>query len=139
MANLKESLTKGITAINIKTNAFMEESKCKTYISTIEHEIKDLKFAIGEKVYENWCKNEDVMENLEEMLLKIQAKYQEIDTQKERMVQLSQEEKQILGTANTQPTNTQPAEEAGVVYCSQCGAVNAANYKFCSKCGVSLK
>ena len=48
MASLKESLSKGITTINVKTNSFMEESKCKTYISTLEKEIQILKQNIGE-------------------------------------------------------------------------------------------
>ena len=69
-----------------------------------------------------------------DLFQKIQAKYQEIEVQKERMVQISQEEKQILGTQNAQPT-----EEAGAVYCGQCGVANAASYKFCSKCGAPLK
>ena len=41
---LKDSLTKGITAINVKTNNFMEQSKCKTYISTLESEINNSNF-----------------------------------------------------------------------------------------------
>lgn len=51
MASLKESLSKGITTINVKTSSFMEESKCKTYISTLEKEIQILKQNIGEIVY----------------------------------------------------------------------------------------
>lgn len=39
MATLKESFAKGITALNVKTNNFIEENKCKTYISTLEEEI----------------------------------------------------------------------------------------------------
>ena len=51
MASLKESLSKGITTINVKADSFMEESKCKTYISTREKEIQILKQNIGETVY----------------------------------------------------------------------------------------
>ena len=49
MASLKESLSKGITTINVKTNSFMEESKCKTYISTLEKEIQILKQNMSEE------------------------------------------------------------------------------------------
>jgi rubrerythrin len=135
MANLKESFTKGITAINVKTNNFMEESKCKTYISTLENEIKGLKQSIGDRAYENWLKDENNMEGLEELFQKIKEKYQEIEEQKGRMEQLSQEERQILGSNNSQamPNN------AKVVFCSQCGTPNADNYKFCSKCGAPMK
>lgn len=41
MATIKESFTKGITTLNIKTNRFIEVNKCKTYIATLEEEIKD--------------------------------------------------------------------------------------------------
>ena len=59
MASLKESLSKGITTINVKTNSFMEESKCKTYISTLEKEIQILKQNIGETMTVNirYCAN----------------------------------------------------------------------------------
>lgn len=36
MASISDSLTKGITTINVKTTNFMEQSKCKTYISTLK-------------------------------------------------------------------------------------------------------
>ena len=135
MATLKESFTKGITAINVKTNNFMEESKCKTYISTLEAEIKELKLQAGEISYEKWCKLDVPGEEVHAIFEQIHKKYQEIEAQKIRIQQLSEEEKQILGTTG----NTQQAENANVVYCSQCGAQNAANYKFCCKCGNPIK
>lgn len=54
MDSLKESLTKGIATINVKTNNFMEESKCKTYISTLEKN-RVLLFAktVGCKTYQH--------------------------------------------------------------------------------------
>lgn len=135
MANIKDSFTRGLTAINVKTNSFMEESKCKTYISTLENEIKDLKMQIGETVYAKSSKGEDYNEPVNELLQKINEKYSEIEAQKEKMVQLQEEEKQILGTAN----NTQPVQQAEGGFCSKCGAKNPENYKFCSKCGAALK
>lgn len=135
MEKFKQSLTKGITALNVKTNNFMEESKCKTYISTLEKEILDLKLAVGEKVYEKWTLGESAAEETEEMLKSIQAKYDEIQAQKEKMEKLQQEEQQILGTTSANPAQTQEEE---FVFCSQCGTRNAANYKFCRKCGAAL-
>ncbi len=133
MANLKNAFTKGIATINVKTNNFMEETKCKTYITTLENEIKELKFQIGNKVYEKWAVQEEFVEEIEGTLQQIAEKYQEIQTQEARMQQLHKEEQQILGNAQKLP------EGENTVFCSQCGMQNAPNYKFCCKCGVALK
>lgn len=138
MATFKESFSKGITAINVKTNNFMEEAKCKTYISTLESEIKDLKFQIGQKAYEKWSAGENAVEGYEELCQQIKQKYQEIDIQKERIAQLAIEEKQILG-AGTNAAPAQAAAPAPDVFCSQCGTPNPASYKFCAKCGASMQ
>lgn len=135
MEKLKQSLTKGITTLNVKTNNFMEESKCKTYISTLEKEIMDLKQAVGDKVYEKWTVGESAAEETEELLKCIKAKYEEIQMQREKMEKLQQEEQQILGTSGA---NSNAGQEEAFIFCSQCGTRNAANYKFCRKCGVAL-
>lgn len=135
MASLKDSFTKGLTTINVKTNSFMEESKCKTYIATLEGEIKNLKLLVGEKSYESWSKGENIAQKVEELFQQIKEKYQEIEAQKQKIEQLAQEEKQILGT---QSVESQETENAGVVFCSQCGTQNAGNYKFCCKCGTPI-
>lgn len=134
MANLKESFTKGLTTLNVKTNNFMEESKCKTYISTLENEIKELKQQIGERVYENACNGAEPAFNTEELIQMIHSKRQEIEQQQNRILELQQEEQQILGT--TSQKETEPT--SGTIFCGQCGKENAANYKFCCKCGAPL-
>lgn len=128
MASLKESLSKGITAINVKTSSFMEESKCKTYIATLEKEIQMLKLNLGELVYAKSIAGEDYQENAAEIVQSIRAKYEEIEQQKKIIEQLAVEERQILGTAET----------GSFQYCAKCGAQNAGNYRFCSKCGTPL-
>ena len=131
MATLRESLSKGLTAINVKTNNFMEESKCKTYISTLEKEIKDLKLNMGDILYESWLSGESADVPLQAILGQIKAKYEEIEQQKRIMEQLTISEQQILGTGNN-------AQATGVIFCAQCGTQNASNYKFCCKCGNPL-
>ena len=131
MATIKESFSKGLTALNVKTNNFMEENKCKTYISTLESEISDLKLRIGDTVYAKWIKGDEDRTEIEQMLQSIQEKYREIESQKEKIKQLEEQERQILGGTT--------ASAADVCYCSQCGTQNSANYKFCCKCGAPLK
>ena len=142
MDSLKESFTKGIATLNVKTNNFMEESKCKTYISTLEKEIANLKQEIGENVYKLWVAGDDITKGSNELLEQIKLKYDEIEVQKEKIKNLAAQEQQILGTGTQQPvkTNAQPAsqQEQSVVLCKNCGMQNVSTYKFCVKCGVSL-
>ena len=132
MANLKDSFSKGITALNVKTNNFMEENKCKTYITTLENEIRDLKTEIGATAYQKWVAGESYVESAESILAQIKEKYLEIDRQKQKIEQLQMEEKQILGSQNAS------APAGNKKFCSQCGAPNEMNYKFCCKCGAPL-
>ncbi|MCI9417499.1 MAG: zinc ribbon domain-containing protein [Eubacterium sp.] len=137
MASLKESITKSITTLNVKTNNFMEQSKYKTYISTLEEDIKKLKFQIGALAYEKWSNGEDGKEELEPLFMQISSKYKEISIQEENIRKLYEEEQQILGTGS----NASVANNAAApgIFCSQCGAKNAENYRFCVKCGSPLQ
>jgi len=138
MDSLKESLTKGIATINVKTNNFMEESKCKTYISTLEKEIVSLKQAIGENVYNQWIAEEDISKGSIELLEEIKLKYAAIEEQKEKIKNLAITEQQILGTTSQQTTKTESVSKQSVIVCKNCGMQNVSTYKFCIKCGVLL-
>jgi hypothetical protein len=136
MDSLKGALSKGITTINVKTNNFMEESKCKTYISTLEKEIQDIKLKIGEITYNSWVTGIDAKNEIDELLNSIKEKENLIDEQKKVMQNLAVSEQQILGkSAPAQPSATQPVQ---MIYCSSCGAQSKAGFKFCSKCGKPL-
>lgn len=135
MASLKDTFTKGLTTLNVKTNNFMEESKCKTYITTLENEVAGLKQKLGDDIYTSWMNQGDLTAGVEETCKQIQNKYQEIEAQRLKIAQLQEEEKQILGAAPAQ--NAMP--EGETIFCSQCGTKNSVNYKFCCKCGAPLK
>ena len=135
MASLKDTFTKGLTTLNVKTNNFMEESKCKTYITTLENEIAGLKQKLGDDIYTSWMNQGDLTAGVEETCKQIQNKYQDIEAQRLKIAQLQEEEKQILGAAPAQ--NAMP--EGETIFCSQCGTKNSVNYKFCCKCGAPLK
>ena len=142
MAGLKETFNKGLTTINVKTNNFMKESKCKTYITTLENEIAELKKSLGEKVYANWLNKTDVSDGVETISVQIRAKYEEIEVQKAKILQLQEEEKLILGAGQRQmqtPGTQNEEPEGETIFCSQCGMKNSVNYKFCCKCGAPLK
>lgn len=134
-ASLKDTFTKGLTTLNVKTNNFMEESKCKTYITTLENEIAGLKQKLGDDIYTSWMNQGDLTAGVEETCKQIQNKYQEIEAQRLKIAQLQEEEKQILGAAPAQNAML----EGETIFCSQCGTKNSVNYKFCCKCGAPLK
>lgn len=136
MATIKDKFSKGLTTINVKTSTFMEQNKIKTYISTLEDEIKVLKAQVGETVYTKWAAGAFDVVCVEDALTRIKEKYAEIEVQKEKMEKLVIEEQQILGTSTEQPVVNAAAQ--GNVFCSSCGAANPANYKFCTKCGSAL-
>lgn len=139
MASIKDTFAKGITTLNVKTNNFMEENKCKTYISTLEEEIRKLKMSIGEIAYENWENMDSVKEEIQNTVNEINAKYQEIKAQEEKIKSLAEIEQQILGNSAVNEKTAAAGPQEGVVYCSQCGTQNSSSYKFCLKCGKSLE
>ena len=133
METLKNKFSKGLTTINVKTNNFMEQNKIHTHISTIESEINSLKIQLAEIVYTRWANGEFDISNVEDILNRIKGRYEDIDIQKEKIEQILFEERQILGTMQEQKMSKE-----ALIYCSNCGAASAANYKFCSKCGSLL-
>ena len=79
----KDKVSKGLTAINVKTNNFMEQNKINTYIATLENEIRDLKQQIGGLCYDRWKTSQFRIEDVEELLKQIDRKGEEIEKQRE--------------------------------------------------------
>jgi DNA mismatch repair ATPase MutS len=136
MAGFKETFTKGLTTINMKTSNFMEESKLKTYISSLENEVHALEQGLGRTVYEKWKSGAEYKEGMEEVLTEIQSKYDAIEEQKKNIEKLHEEERQVLGSSQAS-AGAQQAAPSGI-FCPACGAPNDPSYKFCCKCGSPL-
>lgn len=134
MANFKDTISKSLTTINLKTSNFMEQNKINTYISTLESEILIIKSEIGERVYQNWEQGTPHLEGLHEKLESIKSKKNLIQEQEKALEILVLKEKQILGE------NTAKGKEVkeGMISCSKCGIENKLGYKFCVKCGQLL-
>lgn len=141
MDSLKGVFSKGLTTLNVKTSSFMEESKCKTYISTLEKEIRELKYQAGDAMYDAWKNQTDNQEKINELLQSVADKETMIQKQNEMIKELAEQQHQILGSRQLQ-SQQQPAASvqpaAGVVYCAKCGTQNQGSYKFCVKCGEPL-
>lgn len=136
MAGFKDSISRGLTTLNVKTSNFMEENKLKTAIATREQEISKLKVVIADVLYDK--RNEFKIELVENELKEIENKYSEIEELKKQIEDLSQTEKDILGSnpANAETGNASPTP--GKIFCPNCGAENPENFKFCTKCGSKL-
>lgn len=131
MADIKNSFSKGLTVLNVKTSTFLEINKIKTYISTLTGEIEIMKKEIGELVYQEWSVSGNVtLDAISEKLNAIKEKEEIIKIQEEEVVRLNESEKQILGAAE----NAQQA----VLVCPNCGQTYDAAPKFCRKCGTKM-
>lgn len=129
MAGIKNSFSKGLVTLNVKTSNFMEENKLKTSISTQEEEIRKMKLALGDTVYRNWEKGSLTLEMLNEQMEAIREKYQIIEEIQKQIEELAEKERQILGE------NTADESDTGKLFCDQCGTRLAAGSRFCKKCG----
>ena len=135
MADIKNAFSKGITALNVKTSNYLEETKLKTYINTLNDEINAIKMELAGMAYSLWLdSNFGLTTELEDRFMQIKNR-QEIIAQKQKEIErLEQEEKQILGAA---PVGGGVRE--GVIYCTNCGNANNSVNRFCEKCGTPLK
>ena len=135
MASFKDSISRGLTTLNVKTSNFMEENKLKTAITTKEQEIAKLKSCIADVLYEK--RKDFSIEFVENELNEIENKYNEIEELKKQIEGLAINEKEILG-ATTDTSDAAVPASPGKVFCADCGAENPAEFKFCTKCGHKL-
>lgn len=157
MADIKNSFSKGLTVLNVKTSTFLELNKIKTYISNLNEEIAVIKKEIGEMVYQEWAKTGQVTtEYIEIKLQGIQNRMEIIRQQEEEAERINQKEKQILGAQDTPQTQMQPqqqqlqspnqyqeaaqpqADQELVFKCPGCGQDYDTAPKFCRKCGTRM-
>lgn len=133
MADIKNSFSKGLTMLNMKTSSFLELNKIKTYINTLNSEIATLKSEIGDLVFRSWTSGQEPLsEDVVEKLNLIQTKLALIAEQEAAAAKISSMEKQILGEQEKTPD---PAQTEPVLICSNCGQVYERPVKFCTKCG----
>lgn len=133
MASFMDSVSKGLTTINVKTSNFMEENKLRTSISTKENEISQLKIMIGNIVYEN--KEDFTQPVIQEQIKAIDERLAAIENLKKEIEGLAEKEKDILGSQNYMQSQ---ADNTPKIYCAKCGSPNETGYKFCEKCGSPL-
>lgn len=134
MAGIKNSFSKGLATINVKTSNFMEENKLKTSIATQEAEIERLKLSVGEIVYKNWGTESFSLQAVTDELEAIKKRYDIIGELKKQIEDLSQKEQQILGRGIGDKN-----DGSRKTFCTQCGTEAKKGYRFCEKCGNKLE
>lgn len=136
MPDIKNTFSKGITVLNVKTSNFFELNKIKTYISTLTKEIEDLNQEIGRMVYTKWSNGEDILtEDVVGKLQLIQEKLSIVARQEAEAENISATEKQILGE---QDAKTADITSGSVLVCPECGQTYTIPSKFCRKCGTKM-
>ena len=122
---IKGSIDKSVATVSIKSNEFVEITKFKTQISSLEKEIEALQLTLGKGYYRLWASSANDFAELEDICAEINRKEAEIQNCKNEMEELQNNNKKILGNE-------------GENKCPVCGATNKAEAKFCVGCGNKL-
>lgn len=130
--DIKQGFSKQITKINMKTSTFLEENKIRTYIGTLENDIKELYKNAGETGYEMWKEQSFDVAQLTTFYEQIQDKYNTISEQEKLIQELIDKSKQVLGDNGTNPDGQEQ------VFCANCGEGYPVTSNFCKKCGTKL-
>ncbi|MDO5348981.1 MAG: zinc ribbon domain-containing protein [Lachnospiraceae bacterium] len=140
--DFKQGLSRQITKINMKTSTFMEENKIKTYITTLENDIAELKRQSGELGYNLWAEGKLDGAKLAPFYQQVQEKYRQIQEQERLLQELEMKNRQVLGGSPARmpgaPASAAPGA-AGQVICPHCGDICAPSMNFCKKCGMKLR
>lgn len=124
---IKSTFDKGVATVSIKSGVFIESTKIKTHISNLQEEIRSEKANLGHIYYEMWKSQNINTEECQRLCSILYQKETEIVKQQEKLEQIQNESKQLLGE-KTPMQNT----------CG-CGMTNSPNAKFCAKCGSKLQ
>lgn len=142
MADIKNTFSKGLATLNVKTSNFLELNKIKTYIATLNSEMEALKTELGEEIYRSWTQTGTVpVDILEEKFQMIRGKEQLIAEQETEITRISETERQILGEQESKSRTPRSGAAEGaepVLVCPGCGYAYASPVKFCRKCGTRL-
>lgn len=132
---IKEGFSKQITKINMKTSSFLEENKIRTYINTLEGDIKELYIKAGQEAFNMWKMGSDNKEKMVSMLAEIDEKQKQIAEQEQMIKDLADRNKQVLGERETATS----AQQANNIVCPNCGTNYPTGANFCRVCGTKLR
>ena len=134
---IKDSTSRAITKISVKTSSSLEKSKIKMHIESLTKEIQKMFADIGEEVYTLWLQGDSTNEELAEKLEAVKTKKAEIEQLVIELNSIDDRDNEILGT------KIEEVKEESVIpskpCCPNCGSECDASAKFCRKCGYKLQ
>ena len=133
MADLKQTFSRQIAKWNVKASSFMEESKIKTYIDTLNREIAEIQKKCGKRAYEMWLENEFKIEQLTPLFEQIAEKQAQLQNQQSLLVEIKDMNRQVLG----EQENSKIGQKN--IICPNCGAECLSTINFCRECGTKLR
>ena len=138
MKNVTDSLSKGITKMNMKTSNFMEKNKYKTYIKTLEQENTSIYLSLGKLLHEKYISNNVDIDLFKNDLDKITQNLKTIEEQEEKIRNLEIEENKVLGIETQQNTPVQ-VNTVQTKICPNCNSENNITHRFCERCGTNIE
>ena len=133
---LKDTTSRAITKISVKTSSSLEKSKLKLHIESLGKEVYRMSAAVGEELYSLWTQNIASTQSLEAKLEEIKQKKAEIAQLTQQLNSIDDRDNEIFGIKAETPAEViVPATPS----CPNCGAETAATAKFCRKCGFKLQ
>ena len=127
---LKNIFNKSVTSINVKTSEMLETAKLNTYIGTLQNEIQNAKYTLGDKAYALWSEGHLSSEEVQSECVDIRQKEAEIEQTRQKITELEEQSRRILGEKNSLAAKSVP-----VYQCPHCGAMFNKPANFCKKCG----
>lgn len=132
---IKKTITKSVVAVNVKTSVYLDTSKLKIQISSIEKEIQEDYLTLGKSVYLLWKNDTRSFETLSDTLQMVQEKYSKIDSILLDIEELEKHERDVFGAKVV----TVATNECNVFSCKVCTTQYTTQVKFCKKCGNKME
>jgi len=132
----KKTITKSVVAVNVKTSVYLETSKLRLQISTLEKEIQEQFTALGKSTYLQWSNDNIEVEKFSALMESIKEKYLKIDSINAHIEELEKHETDVFGSKDGKTEETSSEQTDTTVFtCSKCSTQYTTEIKFCKKCG----
>ena len=133
LEKLKGAFDKSVAAVSVKSESFVESSRTRTAISTMQKSMEEAMTTLGRMVYTTWAAGGVDTAALEAQCRTLQEMSRELSSMQARLEQIKAEEAQILGA---QKSPGQP--ESGACFCTNCGKKLEVGAAFCDECGTRV-